>query len=285
MIIVNIDIICPLYNASSYLLNLYNNLINQKKVNINKILFLLTESTDNTLDILNENNFNYELIKKVEFSHSLTREKYALMSDSDIIVFITQDIIPKDDNWLYELVNPIINKEAEATYSRQITKYNNIEKYTREFNYPLYDILKSKNSINEMGLKTFFTSDASAAIKTSIFKQINGYDHKKLVINEDMYLAYKLIMNNYKIKYCSKSVIYHSHKFTLKQLYNRYYDTGVFMKNNPLIKKYGIVKSGGGMAKYILKRAIKEVNFKVLFSFIPNMLARYLGMKAGEKNG
>ncbi len=122
----NIDIICPLYNASSYLLNLYNNLINQKKVNINKILFLLTESTDNTLDILNENNFNYELIKKVEFSHSLTREKYALMSDSDIIVFITQDIIPKDDNWLYELVNPIINKEAEALLDTLFNKIKNL---------------------------------------------------------------------------------------------------------------------------------------------------------------
>ena len=67
-----------------------------------------------------------------------------------------------------KLVKPIINEEADATYSRQLTKYNNIEKYTRENNYPNKSKIKSKKDIKKLGLKTFFFSDASCAIYKSI---------------------------------------------------------------------------------------------------------------------
>ena len=49
-------------------------------------------------------------------------------------------------------------------------------------------------------------------------------------------------MNNYKVKYCADSVVYLSHIFTLKQLYKRYYDTGIFFKENSYLDKYGTNK-------------------------------------------
>ena len=93
-------------------------------------------SKDNTEKLLKENKLNYMKIKKEDFSHSLTREKAAIKSKADIVVFITQDIIIEKDNWLFELTNPIIKKEAEACFSRQLCLNNSIEKYTREKNYP-----------------------------------------------------------------------------------------------------------------------------------------------------
>ncbi len=49
----------------------------------------------------------------------------------------------------------------------------------------------SKKDINKYGLLTFFYSDASSAVKTSVYKELNGYDNKRLLINEDMYFAEK----------------------------------------------------------------------------------------------
>lgn len=278
-----ITIICPLYNASKYILNLNKNLKKQKNVNIVEIKYMLTESNDDTEKILKENNIEYELVKRCEFSHSLTREKAAMNSKGDILVFITQDIIPKKDNWLYELVKPIISKEADACFSRQICTNNSIEKYTREKNYPKESRVVSKDDIDKLGLNTFFFSDASSAIKASTYKELKGYDQKNLPTNEDMYIAYKLINNGYKIKYCSKSEVIHSHDFTFKQQYDRYKLTGMFMKQNSYLDKFGTTKSGGGLAKYVLKRAIEEKNIKVLIKFIPNMAARYIGMKVGKR--
>lgn len=278
-----ITIICPLYNASKYILNLNKNLKKQKNVNIVEIKYMLTESNDDTEKILKENNIEYELVKRCEFSHSLTREKAAMNSKGDILVFITQDIIPKKDNWLYELVKPIILKKVDACFSRQICTNNSIEKYTREKNYPKESRVVSKDDIDKLGLNTFFFSDASSAIKASTYKKLKGYDQKNLPTNEDMYIAYKLINNGYKIKYCSKSEVIHSHDFTFKQQYDRYKLTGMFMKQNSYLDKFGTTKSGGGLAKYVLKRAIEEKNIKVLIKFIPNMAARYIGMKVGKR--
>lgn len=278
----NVDVICPLYNASEFIELLHKSLLNQKNVDINEIKYILTESKDNTEELLRENNCNYKKIKKSEFSHSLVREKAALESNSYIIVFITQDVVIEDEMWLHNLIKGIIKGECEAAYSRQLTKFNNIEKYTRECNYPDKSIIKSKKDIKKYGLKTFFFSDAASAIKTDVFKKLNGYDNKDLPISEDMYIAYKLIMNGYKVKYEADSIIYHSHNFKLKELYERYKLTGKFMKQNKYLDKYGTNKSGGGLAKYILKRAIQDKNIKVLFRYPFDMAARFIGMKVGK---
>ena len=278
----SVDIICPLYNAEKYIINLNNSLKKQKMVQINKIHYILTESKDNTEIILQENKIDYEKIKPNEFSHSLTREKKALQSKADILCFITQDIVIEDELWLYNLTKEIKDGKCAASFSRQISKFNNIEKYTREKNYPDKSRTVTKKDLDKLGLNTFFFSDASSAIKTSIFKKLNGYDGKNLPINEDMYFAYKLIMNGYSIHYAADSIVYHSHKFSLKELYNRYKLTGKFMKENNYLDKYGTTKAGGGLAKYVLKRAIQELNFKVLFRYPFDMATRYIGMKVGK---
>ena len=277
----SVDIICPLFNAEKYLENLHHNILQQKNVNIKNIYYVLTESEDNTEEILKKNKFNYKKISKTEFSHSLVREEMAFNSNADIVVFITQDIIPKNENWLYYLTKDI-SEEIVACYSKQISKTNGIEKYTREKNYPNESFVVSKKDLEKLGLKTFFFSDASSAIKREIFLKLNGYDQKDLPISEDMYIAYKIIMNNFKIKYCSESIIIHSHNYKLKELYKRYKLTGRFFKENSYLDKYGTNQSGASLALYILKRAMKEHNFRVIFRYPFDMLARFIGMKAGK---
>lgn len=277
-----IDIICPLYRGSEFIVPLYKSLKSQKKVNINNILFILTDTNDDSENILKYNNIQYVKIDKKDFSHSQTREKYALQSNSDIVTFITQDVIIEDELWLYHLTKNIISGNCQAAFSRQITKYNNIEKYTREKNYPECSRIVSKRDIEKLGLYTFFFSDASGAIKLDVFKKINGYDNKKLPISEDMYFAYKLVMNGFRIAYEADSIVYHSHNFKLKELYNRYKLTGKFFKQNSYLDQYGTNKTGSGMAKYILKRSIEDKNIKVIIRIPFDLVARFVGMKVGK---
>lgn len=276
-----VEILCPLYNAEKYIKNLNKNLNKQKDINFS-IRYLLTESNDKTEQILKQNQLNYDLIKKNAFSHSLTREEAAKKSNADIIVFITQDIEIESDEWLKYLVKDIISGKVAATYSRQISKFNNLEKYTREKNYPDSSNIVSSEDVKDRGLKTFFFSDASSAINRKIFEKLNYYDGKKLPISEDMYIAYKLIINGYKIKYCADSIVYHSHNFTLKELYDRYKLTGKFFRQNNYLDQYGTNSAGGSLAKYILKRAIQDRNFKVIFRYPFDMAMRFIGMKVGK---
>lgn len=278
----NIDIICPLYNAEKDIEGLHKSLLKQKNVKVNEIKYVLTESKDNTEEKLKKLNINFKKIKKEEFSHGLTRENEAFDSKADILVFITQDVKIVRDDWLYNLTKDIANGEVDACYSRQLCDNNTIEKYTRECNYPENSKIVTKDDIEKLGLKTFFFSDAASAIKRETFVKLNGYDHKKLIINEDMYIAYKLITNGYKIKYCADSEVIHSHVFTLKQYYDRYKDTGNFFKENSYLNNYKVNQAGGSMAKYVLKRAWQDKNWSVLVRFVPNMAARFIGMKVGR---
>mgnify|MGYP004502903765 CR=1 FL=1 len=278
-----VDIICPLYNAEKYIEELHKSFEEQESVDINKVRYVITKGKDNTIEKVQKLNCDYEIIESKDFSHSLTREKQAFKSEADIIVFVTQDVIIKRKDWLSNLVQPIINNECDASYSRQICDNNTIEKYTRESNYPKVSRIVSNADIDTLGLKAFFFSDASSAIKRETFVKLNGYDGKKFPTNEDMYIAYKLITNGYKIKYCADSEVIHSHKFTFRQQYERYYDTGRFFKQNKFLNKYKVNKTGGSLARYVLKRAWQDKNWSVIVNFLPNMVARYIGMKMGEK--
>jgi rhamnosyltransferase len=94
----------------------------------------------------------------------------------------------------------------------------------------------------------------------------------------------KIILDaGYKKKYCSDAVVEHSHKYTLKQLYKRYYDTGIFHSKVKVFDSYKSTDSGVKLALYVLKEALRHFDIPVLFRWLPDMIARYLGMNKGRK--
>ena len=150
-VFMNIGIICPLYNAAKDIEKLHKSLLMQENVDLQSINYVLTESKDNTEELLLKMGVNYIKIKPEEFSHSATREMMAKKVNADIIVFISQDIKILKKDWLYYLTKDIAEEKCEAAYSRQLAEKNNIEKYTREKNYGKDSFIKTKNDINKKG--------------------------------------------------------------------------------------------------------------------------------------
>lgn len=280
-----ISIICPIYNGQSFIEKLHKNILNQKLNNgyTLQIMYALTRCRDKSEEILKALNCDYTLIEPEEFSHSTTRELMSQKAEGEIIVFISQDIKIKNDQWLKNLISPIINGECEASFSRQIGEDNNIEKYTRERNYPEQSRIVSKEDIEKYQIRTFFYSDASSAVLTKVYRGLNAYDGKRMPTNEDMYFAYKLIHAGYRIKYCADSEVYHSHVFTYRQLYKRYYDTGIFFKQNPYFLNYKSNESGFDLAKYVFKRAVEEKNIKVILRILPDFTVRFIAKFLGQR--
>ena len=283
----NVDIICPLYNGRDYIDKLHASFLMQKNVSLNLVRYVVTNTGDEIETILrNLDSTVYRVIEPEEFSHSRVREDEAFRSTADILVFVTQDVTIERDDWLENLIAPIISGECVASYSRQVCTEQIIEKYIREKNYPEESILKTKDSIPVLGINTFFFSDASSAVLREVFVRLNGYDRRDLPSNEDMYFAYKLITNGYRIKYCADSVVIHFHKYTLSDLYRRYYCIGKFFRENtseiPRLDNYLVTNSGRELALYVCKRAFEEHNYRVLLRFLPDMATRYLGMKVGR---
>lgn len=279
-----VSIICPLYKAESYIDNLHDSLLLQEKVEIVEVKYLLTETGDGLeKKIENLNKASVEIIEPHNFSHSLTREKAAMSAKGEIIVFISQDIIINDNKWLYKLINPIKEGKCEAAYSRQVCDNKSIEKYTRMKNYGEKSIIVTEKDINDLGIMAFFFSDAASAIKTEVYRELNGYDGKDLLTNEDMYFSYKLIKAGYRKMYNAEAEVIHSHDYKFGQLFKRYFDQGVFLKDNSYLLEYKANDSAVSLLIFVIKESLKDKNFKAFFNIIPNFAARFLGNKFGQK--
>ncbi len=279
----SISIICPLYNGKKYIKNMNESLLTQEINDIVDIKYILTETNDGSKELLDEIGASYDIVKADEFSHSYTREKAAYEANGDIIVFITQDIIIEDKTWLYNLIKDIKSGICDAAFSKQICTNKTIERYTRMKNYPDEDRIACLDKVEELGIMSYFYSDAASAIRKEVFVKLKGYDNKDLLTNEDMYIAYKMVQNGYKIKYCSDSRVIHSHKYSYKSLFKRYFDQGVFLKQHSYIKESGANSGAIDLVKFVLVEALKEKNFKAVLDILPNFGVRFIANKLGNR--
>ena len=283
-----IDIVCPIYKNFDQLERLYSLLQKQVDVEIANYVFPLTISDDKEVDekikaFLKEHNIIYFEVTKDEFSHSLTREKAIRdYCKSDVVVLCSQDVIFFEEHALSR-ISEAINDEVVYAYGKQICTKKTIEKYIREKNYPKESQIISSDDIEKLQLMAFFASDAFSALNRKVFIKINGYQGYNVMMAEDMLYSKFVLDAGYKKAYVAEAEVEHSHKFTLKQLYNRYYETGKFHKEVNLFNQYKAEDSGLKLAMYVLGQALKHFNIPVLFRWLPDMSARYLGMRKGKK--
>ena len=287
---ISVDIVIPIYKGKKYIESLITSLRMQKKIVINKIIFAITDSEDSetqyAVDYANKNNIIFFIEEKKNFSHSLTRQKAIIQyCTSNIVVMLSQDIKVIEDDTIYNLVKPINNGECVYSYARQICSNKTIERYIREKNYPKESYIVSNNDVEKMQIMAFFASDACSAYNREVFICLGGYGGYDVMMGEDMLYSKIILDAGYKKKYCANSIVEHSHKYSLKQLYNRYYETGVFHSEVKLFNEYKSTDSGMKLALYVLKKANKNFDIPVIFRWLPDMMARYLGMKNGKKKG
>ena len=133
-------------------------------------------------------------ITKEEFDHGGTRRKAAEESDADILVFMTQDAMPLDTRLISELLKPFEDERVGVSYARQVADKScgEIERYTRNFNYPKESILKAYEDIEKMGIKAFFCSNVCAAYRKSVYDVLGGFE-KRTIFNEDSIMAAKML--------------------------------------------------------------------------------------------
>ena len=110
-------------------------------------------------------------LTKEEFDHGKTRHEATVWSQADILIFMTQDALPKDRSLIEHLIRPIEEGKASISYGRQLAAPDcrELERYTRQFNYPAESCYKTAAELPRLGIKTFFCSDVCALSLIHIF--------------------------------------------------------------------------------------------------------------------
>ncbi|RDY23278.1 glycosyltransferase family 2 protein [Romboutsia maritimum] len=279
-----VSVIIPTRNSKAYIESLLIKLNNQT-VSPHEIIIINTKSQDDIENICKKyKNVKFIEISQNEFDHGGTRNRAAKKAVGDILVFMTQDAYPKNNKFIEEIVSPLGKENIVCSYGRQLPREDSgvVESFSRSFNYPDKDIVKSKEDIDMLGVKTFFFSNVCSAFIKDEFWRIGGFP-EETIMNEDMIIASKFIFDNKKSYYASKAMVIHSHKYSYIQQFKRNFDIGVvFVDSREYFKE---IKSESEGIKFV-KEAIKYlINNKKAY-LIPHLIIetgfRFLGYKVGQ---
>lgn len=280
-----ISLIIPTLNAERYIGKLMDIICSQTVIP-DEIIVIDSESDDATVECCRK----YDLVKVIEmsrndFDHGGTRNKAVLASSGDIILMLSQDVMPIHNDYVEKLIYPLLEDEKCAACSgRQIAypEASLTEKLTREFNYKSQSFSWNKSDMNKLGIKTFFLSDCCAAYKKRAIESVGGYK-EPCIANEDMILVSKILRAGYNIAYAADAEVFHSHDYSLKKQYKRNFDIGAGMD---IDKEYfeGVKAESEGIkfAKYVLKRLIKQGHIIMAVYFCLNCIVRYIAHKDGK---
>lgn len=202
-------------------------------------LVIDSSSTDATVTVARQHGFEVEVIPRGAFNHGGTRQHGVLrLRDADIIVFLTQDAVLAHSDALARLVACFADQTVAAAYGRQLPHPDAgpIGAHARLFNYAPTSALRTLADRQQLGIKVAFLSNSFAAFRRSALLAVGGFP-TTTIMNEDTYVAGKLLLAGWKIAYCAEAAVYHSHDYPLAVECRRYFDIGVFHAREPWLRQ------------------------------------------------
>lgn len=266
-----------------------------------RLLVIDSASTDQTTTLARLAGFEVIDIKRSAFNHGGTRQWAAeYVTESNVIVFLTQDAIMADHNALSEITRSFDDPAVAVAYGRQLPHQgaSHIEAHARMFNYGALSVLKDATSVQRIGTKVFFCSNSFAAYRRSTLLELGGFK-RDLILGEDMEFAARAIQAGYANFYCALARVYHSHDYTMAELLRRYFDIGVFDERNTWMQRQFGSHTGEGFRfmqselRYLaacaplkiptalLQNAAKLIGYRLgrIEKFFPKRVKRRLSMQ------
>ena len=280
-----VDVLIPVYRPDGKLTELLKRL-KMQNYPIHRVILMNTEEKHFPTELTGiwDRVEVYHLAKE-EFDHGGTRDRGVRMSTADLVLCMTQDAMPADETLIEELVKPFDDPEVWAAYARQLPNEDcrEVEKYTRSFNYPEQSMVKTKENLYILGIKTFFCSNVCAAWRREKYLELGGFV-KHTIFNEDMILAGTMIKQGGKIAYCAKAKVIHSHNYSAFQQFHRNFDLAVSQTMYPEV--FGGIRSeseGIKLVKKSLSYCIKIGKPWLMIQVVTQSAGKLLGYKMGQR--
>ena len=279
-----VSVVIPIYNAAAHLPSLLKRLRSQTLPH--ELILIDSESDAATQQIVKEEKVDVVRIKKSEFNHGGTRNLGVKLATYDTVVFLTQDALPASDETLQQLVDMLYSRNDIAmAYGRQLPypETGVFGRFARLLNYPERSLIKTKALIPQMGIKTCSCSNSFAAYRKSDLLAVGGFP-TDTILGEDVSVAARFILQGKALAYCAEAEVFHSHNYTLAEEFKRYFDIGVFHREQRDVLHEFTLAEGEGF-KYVIEewKYLKRYGH---VNLIPAQLirtgAKYTGYRLGS---
>lgn len=219
-----ISIVIPARNEEGHIGDTLRAIFNQEIADRFEVIVIDSGSQDRTIQVVKGfPTVRLVEIKPSEFGHGKTRNLAMNLAQGQYVVLVNADALPVNNRWLHFLVDGLKgDPQVAGVYSRHLPRQD----------CPLYmvrDLWCTMNCkrLEKTGVSRFDSmifSTVSAALRKTAWEKIPFDD--SIDIAEDQAWARQVIAGGYKIIYEPESLVFHSHTYTLGQLYRSKYRIG-----------------------------------------------------------
>ena len=213
-----VSIIIPTRNGAETLKNVLPAIFNQNCSHPFEVIMVDSESSDGTPNLAREFNVRYLRIQKKDFNHGATRQWAAEQTKGELVVFLTQDATPANENWLSSLVTALeIERNVVGAYSRQVP-YEGCHPLDAERILEWFGPIRRIQSLDGMDWERLTPmkrrtianfDDVSSCVKKEILMQ---FPYHSEPYGEDFEWARRVLRKGMSLVYEPSSVVYHSHR-------------------------------------------------------------------------
>jgi rhamnosyltransferase len=280
---VNCFVIVPTLNAAKDWPRLAPRLL--ESIAADRVLILDSSSEDGTENLARVAGFRMHTIARTEFNHGGTRQlAVELLPDAEILVFLTQDAELVQPDAISRLLGAFTDSAVAAAFGRQLPLAGATpsEANARFYNYPAQSGVRTLASREQLGFKTIFISNSFAAYRRNALMAVGGFPCN-VVFGEDTITAAKLLLAGWKIAYVAEAEVYHSHSYTWKQEFQRYFDIGVLhQRENWMLQEFGGAGGEGGRFVRSELRYLWPRYWWLIPSALIRTAAKLLGYRLGR---
>ena len=210
-------------NAGTLLKNVLTNVFKQDYEEC-EVIVIDSSSDDNTMNIAKQFPVKMIVIDPKDFGHGKTRNFGARIAKGKILVFLTQDAVPKNNRWLVELIKEINDKKIAGVYGRQIA-WDDAIPMEKFFYSKMYHDKKIVWNKKNMKYDEIIFSNANSAIRKSLLLE-NPFP-ENILMSEDMDWALTMIDKGFNILYQPLAIVNRSHNPSTMSLFKRYFNFGI----------------------------------------------------------
>ena len=279
-----VSVVIPTLNAMAYLPALLPALRSQKPSPPLEILIVDSRSTDGTRNVVQQAGGEVRLLDVARFSHGGTRNLGIQNARGSIVVFLSQDAIPRDDTWLAQLVAPFQDPQVAASFSRQVPRpgANPMEQFFLATHFPENPVVYRRRPDGQppaFQRDVFFSNVSSAARREVILR--HPFDDT-LIMSEDQQFARDILLAGHAVVYASSSVVLHSHNYTFLTAFQRYFDSAYSLTQ--IFKGHGISSSARMGTSYLRRECAMMLRHHPLLlpRYAAYVLAKTLGTILGH---
>lgn len=188
-------------------------------------------STDDSISFVKEHFPSVQIIKnEYNLGYAQGYNEALKQVDADIFALVNSDV-EVTQNWLQPILETFKNEPNTAIVQPKILDYKHKEYFEYagagggfidKYGFPfcrgrIFDTIEKDNGQYNDTCDIFWASGACFFIRSSVFKELNGFDGDFFAHQEEIDLCWRAINKNYTIKYNGLSTIYHVGGATLNE--------------------------------------------------------------------